>query len=80
MTTKQDPRQWLEQAACAGCDVRLPCLQYAMSFKGEIAGIYGGLSEMERRRLRQQLGGAKVTELPPVEPRRYRNQHSPKVA
>lgn len=35
---------------CRGCPVRHPCLQYAME-TGQRFGIWGGLSERERRLL-----------------------------
>lgn len=35
---------------CERCSVRLPCLQYAI-VQGERDGIWGGLTESERRRL-----------------------------
>lgn len=38
---------------CRGCVVRLDCLEYALS-NNEKFGIWGGLSEQERRRLRRQ--------------------------
>ena len=38
---------------CRGCVVRENCLEYALS-NGEKFGIWGGLSERERRRLRRQ--------------------------
>ncbi|MCV2489268.1 WhiB family transcriptional regulator [Geodermatophilus sp. YIM 151500] len=38
---------------CSGCAVRLECLEYALS-NDERFGIWGGLSERERRQLRQQ--------------------------
>ena len=38
---------------CRGCVVRLECLEYALS-NGEKFGIWGGLSERERRRIRRQ--------------------------
>ena len=38
---------------CRGCVVRLDCLEYALD-NGEKFGIWGGLSERERRRLRRQ--------------------------
>ena len=38
---------------CRGCVVRLDCLEYALS-NGEKFGIWGGLSERERRRIRRQ--------------------------
>ena len=38
---------------CRGCVVREDCLEYALD-NGEKFGIWGGLSERERRRLRRQ--------------------------
>jgi WhiB family transcriptional regulator, redox-sensing transcriptional regulator len=38
---------------CRGCVVREDCLEYALA-NGEKFGIWGGLSERERRRLRRQ--------------------------
>ena len=38
---------------CAGCDVRAECLEYALA-QDERFGIWGGLSERERRRLRRR--------------------------
>ncbi len=38
---------------CRGCVVRLQCLEFAL-VNGEKFGIWGGLSERERRRLRRQ--------------------------
>lgn len=40
------------KGVCAGCEVRAECLEYALD-KGEKFGIWGGLSERERRRLRR---------------------------
>lgn len=37
---------------CSGCDVRAECLDYALA-NDERFGIWGGLSERERRRLRR---------------------------
>jgi WhiB family redox-sensing transcriptional regulator len=36
---------------CVGCDVRAECLEYALA-NDERFGIWGGLSERERRRVR----------------------------
>jgi WhiB family redox-sensing transcriptional regulator len=36
---------------CVGCDVRTECLEYALA-NDERFGIWGGLSERERRRIR----------------------------
>ena len=38
---------------CTGCEVRTECLEYALS-NDERFGIWGGLSERERRRVRRQ--------------------------
>ncbi|SFE25612.1 transcription factor WhiB [Actinopolyspora alba] len=38
---------------CAGCEVRSECLEYALEHD-ERFGIWGGLSERERRRLKRQ--------------------------
>lgn len=40
---------------CAACTVRAECLDYAMA-NDERFGIWGGLSERERRRLRRERG------------------------
>lgn len=37
---------------CEGCDVRAQCLEYALQ-NDERFGIWGGLSERERRKLRR---------------------------
>jgi WhiB family redox-sensing transcriptional regulator len=42
---------------CAGCEVRAECLEYALA-QDERFGIWGGLSERERRRLRR--GGSEL--------------------
>jgi WhiB family redox-sensing transcriptional regulator len=41
---------------CAGCPVRVQCLDYAMETR-ERFGVWGGLSERERRALRHQQEG-----------------------
>ena len=38
---------------CAACEVRAECLDYAVDM-GEKFGIWGGLSERERRRVRRE--------------------------
>jgi len=38
---------------CTSCDVKQECLEYALT-NDERFGIWGGLSERERRRLRKQ--------------------------
>jgi WhiB family redox-sensing transcriptional regulator len=39
---------------CRGCDVRAECLEYALE-NDERFGIWGGLSERERRRIKRQV-------------------------
>ncbi len=40
------------KAVCKACDVRNMCLDFALE-RGEKHGIWGGLSERERRRIRR---------------------------
>ena len=40
---------------CLGCEVRDACLEYALAHD-ERFGIWGGLSERERRRLKRGIG------------------------
>ena len=40
---------------CQGCDVRAECLEYALAHDVRF-GIWGGLSERERRRLKRRAG------------------------
>ena len=39
---------------CTGCDVRMECLEYALE-NDERFGIWGGLSERERRKLKRRV-------------------------
>ena len=41
------------KSVCQSCVVREDCLEYALA-QGEKFGIWGGLSERERRRIRRQ--------------------------
>lgn len=41
------------RGVCRGCVVRMPCLEYAITTRQKW-GIWGGLSERERRRIRDQ--------------------------
>lgn len=41
------------KAVCRACLVREPCLEYALT-NCEKFGVWGGLSERERRRMRQE--------------------------
>jgi WhiB family redox-sensing transcriptional regulator len=47
---------------CKGCVVRGDCLEYALA-NGEKFGIWGGLSERERRRIRRQRALARRSTL-----------------
>jgi WhiB family redox-sensing transcriptional regulator len=47
------------KAVCARCPVRRDCLRYALA-AGPVQGIWGGLSEDERRLLRQREAKARV--------------------
>ncbi|HBX78026.1 MAG TPA: WhiB family transcriptional regulator [Acidimicrobiaceae bacterium] len=49
------------KAVCQGCTVREDCLEYALA-NGEKFGIWGGLSERERRRIRRQRALARAAE------------------
>jgi WhiB family redox-sensing transcriptional regulator len=40
---------------CVGCEVKQECLEYAL-LQDERFGIWGGLSERERRRLKRNAG------------------------
>jgi WhiB family redox-sensing transcriptional regulator len=59
LCAQADPEAWfpdkgestrLAKAICAGCPVRVPCLAYALDHN-ERFGVWGGLSERERREL-----------------------------
>jgi WhiB family redox-sensing transcriptional regulator len=41
------------KAVCGQCDVRQPCLEFALT-SNQDSGIWGGTSEEERRKLRRQ--------------------------
>jgi WhiB family transcriptional regulator, redox-sensing transcriptional regulator len=47
------------KAVCARCPVRTDCLRYALD-AGSLQGIWGGLNEEERRRLRQREAKARM--------------------
>jgi WhiB family redox-sensing transcriptional regulator len=42
------------KAICASCPVRKECLEFALQTRQE-DGVWGGLTETERRRLRRRL-------------------------
>jgi len=39
---------------CGSCEVRAPCLEYALEHNEQF-GVWGGLSELERRRLKRRV-------------------------
>jgi WhiB family redox-sensing transcriptional regulator len=45
---ERDERERRAKAICATCRVRIPCLEYALAIR-EPHGIWGGLTESERR-------------------------------
>src|SRR5436190_21744510 len=47
---EKDYREGHARALCRACPVRVTCLEYALAV-GETHGIWGGLNELERRRL-----------------------------
>jgi WhiB family redox-sensing transcriptional regulator len=47
------------KAVCAGCPVRTDCLGYALA-AGPLQGVWGGLTEEERRLLRQRETKARM--------------------
>jgi WhiB family transcriptional regulator, redox-sensing transcriptional regulator len=47
------------KAVCAACPVRCDCLSYALA-AGPLQGVWGGLTEEERRRLRQREAKARL--------------------
>ncbi|MFG2619557.1 WhiB family transcriptional regulator [Streptomyces sp. NPDC048507] len=57
-----DDREGRDEAAkrvCAGCPVRTACLEHALSTR-EPFGVWGGLTEEERRRLLTGAGARRV--------------------
>jgi WhiB family redox-sensing transcriptional regulator len=40
---------------CAGCEVRPECLAWALAQPEQLAGVWGGTTERERRTLRSEL-------------------------
>ena len=65
-----DPNAWFPErgdlvaplkAICAECPVQEPCAEYAVMEK---FGIWGGLSERERRRMRRERAGSRPTREP----------------
>ncbi|GAA3099768.1 hypothetical protein GCM10020254_51560 [Streptomyces goshikiensis] len=59
---------------CLACEVRSECLEYALA-NDERFGIWGGLSERERRRLKKRPR----SETPPAPPGRRRRRGTPHI-
>jgi WhiB family redox-sensing transcriptional regulator len=55
MKPEKDARVDMARALCRACPVRQACLDYSLSVQ-EPHGIWGGLNELERRRLLRQRG------------------------
>ena len=51
---EKDSREGAARALCGACKVREQCLDYALTAR-EPHGIWGGLNELERRRLLRKL-------------------------
>ncbi len=51
--TDEDSDAEVAKEVCANCRVRAACLDYALSFR-EKQGVWGGLTERERRRIIRQ--------------------------
>jgi WhiB family transcriptional regulator, redox-sensing transcriptional regulator len=61
LCAQADPEAWFPEAGeraevakaiCARCPVQAPCLAYALD-RPELRGIWGGMSERERRAVRR---------------------------
>jgi len=49
---EKDLREGIARSLCRRCPVRQKCLEYALAVS-ETNGIWGGLNELERRRLQR---------------------------
>jgi WhiB family transcriptional regulator, redox-sensing transcriptional regulator len=47
---EREAREARAKAICAGCPVRLPCLEWALATR-EPHGVWGGRSEIERKQI-----------------------------
>jgi WhiB family redox-sensing transcriptional regulator len=56
------------KAVCAGCVVQPDCLRYALA-AGSVQGVWGGMSEAERRR--EQKARTRATRRPSLPARRH---------
>jgi WhiB family transcriptional regulator, redox-sensing transcriptional regulator len=57
------------KAVCTACPVRCDCLRYALG-AGPLQGVWGGLTEEERRLLRQREAKARLRAQRPSAPSR----------
>jgi WhiB family redox-sensing transcriptional regulator len=51
-TRGETSKERAARAVCRGCEVKQECLEYALTPPVERFGIWGGMSEKERRRVR----------------------------
>ena len=51
---ERESREAKAKIVCSTCDVRQPCLDYAIAIK-ENQGVWGGLNEAERKQYAAQL-------------------------
>lgn len=73
-----DPAKWyphtgerndVAKAICAGCPVRAECLEFAIAAREDF-GIWGGMSERERRKLARNRYGPMPQRARPPRPKR----------
>ena len=50
---EKDAREGVARALCRACPVQQECLEYSLAVQ-ETHGIWGGLNELERRRLQRK--------------------------
>jgi WhiB family redox-sensing transcriptional regulator len=48
---------------CAGCPVVAECAEYALNHPDHMLGVWGGMSESERRTLRRKFGMSSYVKL-----------------
>ena len=53
---EKESREARAKAICGSCPVRRPCLDYALRIR-EPHGIWGGLSEVERKQVLERRAG-----------------------
>lgn len=52
-TPKDGPSAEKPKRICAGCPVVTDCLDYALNLNEELYGVWGGMSQTQRRRIRE---------------------------